>query len=343
MRRRPLVLLAALALQACGGQPEQERRAPSWGALSGPTPIARLDGEAILLDDVGPELGLQVYQHQLDTYALLKRETERLVGERLLAREAERQKLGVDALIQRELDASGGTPSDAEVSRYLEEHPDAARWPEARARVASYLAETRRLERRAALVERLRGNAKFEFLVEPPVEPRVRLDLTDVPIRGPENARVTLVHFASFASPLSAHSAAQLARLATEFPDRLRFAHRTFLSEPDEMALAAAELAIAAQQAGKFWDAHDRLFAEEGEITSAILDDIASDLEIERKAVGTDGATRARLRRDEDAGTRAGVKQEPAVFANGRYLSGSLPYEELRRAVVEELGADAKR
>ena len=343
MRRRLLVLLAVLALQACGGQPEQERSAPSWGALSGPTPIARLDGEAILLDDVGPELGLQVYQHQLDTYALLKRETERLVGERLLAREAERQKLGVDALIQRELDASGGTPSDAEVNRYLEEHPDAARWPEARARVALYLAETRRLERRAALVARLRNNAKFEFLVEPPVEPRVRLDLTDVPIRGPENARVTLVHFASFASPLSAHSAAQLARLATEFPDRLRFAHRTFLSEPDEMALAAAELAVAAQQAGKFWDAHDRLFAEEGELTSAILDDIASDLEIERKAVGTDGATRERLRRDEDAGTRAGVKQEPAVFANGRYLSGSLPYEELRRAVVEELGGDAKR
>ena len=250
MRRRLLVLLAVLALQACGGQPEQERSAPSWGALSGPTPIARLDGEAILLDDVGPELGLQVYQHQLDTYALLKRETERLVGERLLAREAERQKLGVDALIQRELDASGGTPSDGEVNRYLEEHPDAARWPEARARVALYLAETRRLERRAALVARLRNNAKFEFLVEPPVEPRVRLDLTDVPVRGPDNARVTLVHFASFASPLSAHSAAQLARLATEFPDRLRFAHRTFLSEPDEMALAAAELAVAAQQAG---------------------------------------------------------------------------------------------
>lgn len=342
MRRRLVVLLGLLALAACSGEREQERSAPSWGALAGPTPIARLDGEAILLDDVGPELGLQVYQHQLDMYALLKRETERLVGERLLAREAERQKLSVDALIQRELDGSGGTPTDVEVTRYLEEHPDAARWPQARARVASYLTDTRRLERRAALVARLRDHAKFEFLVEPPVEPRVRLDLTDVPVRGPDNARVTLVHFASFGSPLSAHSAAQLTRLATEFPDRLRFAHRTFLGEPDEMALAAAELAVAAQQAGKFWEAHDRLFAEEGELTSAVLDNIASDLGIERKIVGTDAATRARLRRDEDAGTRAGVKQEPAVFANGRYLSGSLPYEELRRAVIEELGGDAK-
>jgi protein-disulfide isomerase len=343
MSRRRIAVVALLALAACGGEREPERNAPSWGALAGETPIARLDGETILLDDVGPELGLQVYQHQLDVYALLKRETERIVGERLLAREAERQKLSVDALVQRELDASGGTPTDAEVTRYLEEHPDAARWPEARARVASYLAETRRLERRTALVARLRDQAKLEFLVEPPVEPRVRLDLTDVPVRGPENARVTLVHFASFGSPLSAHSAAQLARLATEFPERLRFAHRTFLGEPDEMALAAAELAVAAQQAGKFWEAHDRLFAQEGEITSDVLDKIASDLGIERKAVGTDGATRARLRRDQDAGMRAGVKQEPAVFANGRYLSGSMPYEELRRAVTEELGGGAAR
>jgi protein-disulfide isomerase len=335
---RRLALVALLVVAACGGKPE-ERATPSWGSLSGPTPIARLNGETIVLDDVGPELGLQVYQHHLDVYALLKRETERVVGERLLAREAERQKLSVDELVQREV----GTPSDADIDRYLAEHPDAARWPEARARVASYLSENRRNEARVTLVQRLRDQAKLEFLVEPPVEPRVRLDLTDVPVRGPENARVTLVHFASFGTPLSARSAAQLARLATEFPDRLRFAYRIYLgSEADELGLAAAELAVAAQQSGKFWEAHDRLFAEEGELSEDALDDIAADLEIERKAVGTDAATRARIRRDEDAGNRVGVQQEPTIFVNGRLLIGTLPYEELRRAVADELGPGAK-
>ena len=336
--RHRLALIAVLIVSACGGKPE-ERATPSWGSLSGPTPIARLNGETIVLDDVGPELGLQVYQHHLDVYALLKRETERLVGDRLLAREAERQKLSVDELVQREV----GTPSDADIDRYLAEHPDAARWSESRTRVASYLSENRRIEARVALVQRLRDQAKLEFLVEPPVEPRVRLDLTDVPVRGPENARVTLVHFASFGTPLSARSAAQLARLATEFPDRLRFAYRTYLGgEPDDLALAAAELAVAAQQSGKFWEAHDRLFAEQGELSEDALDDIATDLELERKAVGTDAATRARIRRDEDAGTRVGVKQEPTIFVNGRLLSGTLPYEDLRRAVLDELGPDAK-
>ena len=334
---RRLAVVALLVVAACGGKPE-ERASPSWGSLSGPTPIARLNGETIVLDDVGPELGLQVYQHHLDVYALLKRETERVVGERLLAREAERQKLSVDELVQRE----GGTPSDADIDRYLAEHPDAARWPEARARVTSYLSENRRHEARATLVQRLRDQAKLEFLVEPPVEPRVRLDLTDVPVRGPESARVTIVHFASFGTPLSARSAAQLARLATEFPDKLRFAYRTFMSEPDELALAAAELAVVAQQKDRFWEAHDRLFAEQGELTPEALDDIASDLELEPKAVGTDAAIRAHLRHDADAGTRAGVKQEPAVFVNGRYLAGTMAYDDVRRAVAEELGASAR-
>src|SRR4029453_7921024 len=124
---------------------------------------------------------------------------------------------------------------------------------------------------------------------------------------------------------------------------RLGFAHRTSLgSEPDDLALAAAELAVAAQQSGRFWEAHDRLFAEQGELSEDALDDIAADLEVERKAVGTDAATRARIRRDEDAGNRVGVKQEPTIFVNGRLLIGTVPYDELRRAVAEELGSAAK-
>ena len=112
--------------------------------------------------------------------------------------------------------------------------------------------------------------------------------------------------------------------------------------DPDVLAFAAAELAVAAQQSGKFWEAHDRLFAEQGELSEEALDDIATDLELERKAVGTDAPTRAHIRRDEDAGNRVGVKQEPTIFVNGRLLSGTLPYEDLRRAVADELGPGAK-
>lgn len=330
---RRLALAALVSLAACGGGEPERRATPSWGALSGTTPIARLDGETIVLDDVGPDLALQVYQQQLDTWALLKRETERLVEERLLTREAARQQVSVDELIARE---PGATPSEADVDRYLSEHPDTAALPEARAVARRYLAETGRLERRTALVERLKEQARIEFLVEPPVEPRVRLDVTDAPVRGPADAPVTIVHFASFGSPLSARSAAQLARLATEFPNRLRFAHRVFLGEDDALGLEAAALALAAEGAGRFWEAHDRLFALEGQLDTEALDQIAADLEVERPAPPTPAA-QARVRRDAEAGRRAGVKQEPTIFVNGRYLAGTLPYEDLRRTVAEEL------
>jgi protein-disulfide isomerase len=156
---------------------------------------------------------------------------------------------------------------------------------------------------------------------------------------------VTLVHFATFSSPLSARSAGYLERLVQEFPGRLRWVHRHYLNDHDETGLLAAEVAVAAAEAGRFWDFHDRLFALEGRLTAADVERVAA-------AVGRDAAARRAaavepryldaVKRDLDAGNRAAVKREPVIFVNGLYFSGTFPYERVRALVEKELGHGAE-
>jgi protein-disulfide isomerase len=233
--------------------------------------------------------------------------------------------------------------SEADVDAWLAEHPsDAALGPEARPRVRFYLEEKQRIERRLALVERLRREAGYELLLPKPVEPRVRIETTGAPSRGPADAPVTIVHFASFASPLSARSAAALRALDAELPGKIRFVHRSFLDTADATGVLAAQIAlvVARETPDRFWTLHDRLFAEGGRLTEAKVVEIAGEVGIPADRVAeirADPALLAALRDELAIGKRAGVPREPAAFANGRYASGTFDAERLRAIVREEL------
>lgn len=305
------------------------------------TPLAEVDGRILYKEDLEGAVAFRIYRHEVDIYSLLEAETQRRVDEMLLAREAERRGLDVDALLA-QIEDGDEPASDAEVGSYLAEHPAPAGVSpdEARARVRHYLSETRRIERRLAFLADLREQAGFRMLLERPVAPRTEVDVAGAPARGPEDAPVTIVHFATFSSRQSARSAAQLSRLMQEFPGRIRWVHRTLLDDRDERGLLASRLGFIAQDDGRFWDLHDRWFARGGKLGADEIAEIAvqagldaSDVERARR----DPELLQRVKRDLDAARAAGAPREPTLFVNGLYVAGISPYEEVRDVVVGEL------
>lgn len=338
---RPLACLATAALVACGcGE-----RPAARGDADTREPIARLDGEPIYRDEVQPNVAFQVYRRQVDIYSLLKRETEKLLDERLLAREAERRGITPEQLLRREVDDAVEPASDEDADRYLQEHPQeaAAGGEQARPRIRHYLSETRRIERRLAFAAELRARAEVEILLEPPSPPRTAVDVEGAPTRGAADAPATVVHFAAFGSPDSARSARNLERLRQEFPDRFRWVHRNFLSRRNEIGLLAAQIGFAAQEMGRFWEFHDRIFALEEGLDPSALTEVARAAGLEARLVEqarTDSRYLALVKRDIDAALEAGAKREPTIYVNGRYLSGLYPYPKLRELLVEELATE---
>lgn len=304
------------------------------------TPLARLGDALITWEDVAPDVAFRIYRLRVDIHSLLQQETERLVEERLLAREAARRGTTPEALVEEAMAAAEPVDED-DVDAWLAAHPGEGQGPpeQVRARVRHFLQERRRIEMRLALLERLREEADYAWLLEPPEPPRIRLAIGDAPTRGPEDAPVTVVHFASFGSEASARSARKLARLRDELPGRVRVVHRNFLRPRDEGGLRAAQLGVLAAERGRFWTFHDAVFDRDGPLDPDALAAAARAAGLAPHALSEadpDPLLR-RVKDDQDAGTRAGVPREPTLFVNGRYVSGFTPYEELRAIVREEL------
>lgn len=87
-----------------------------------------------------------------------------------------------------------------------------------------------------------------------------------------------------------------------------------------KMALPAARAALAAKEQGKFWEFHDRLFAEK-KLSKEAIDKIALDLKLDiprfEKDISSPGI-QASINRDLQDAKNAGVTGTPTAFINGR-------------------------
>jgi len=105
-------------------------------------------------------------------------------------------------------------------------------------------------------------------------------------------------------------------------------------------AQAAAEAANCATAQGKFWEYHDKLFANQQALGADQLKQYAKDLGLDEKAFNAcfDGGTyRKDIQDDQKDGTALGVSGTPAFFINGRFISGAQPFEQFASIIDEEL------
>jgi protein-disulfide isomerase len=89
-----------------------------------------------------------------------------------------------------------------------------------------------------------------------------------------------------------------------------------------QMAMPAARAALAAQEQGKFWEFHDRLFAEK-KLSKVSIARIAQELNLDNARFEKDMASpeiQARINKDLQDAQKAGVTGTPTAFINGRLL-----------------------
>ena len=98
--------------------------------------------------------------------------------------------------------------------------------------------------------------------------------------------------------------------------------------------------AAAAGEQGKFWEFHDKLFANQPRIQREFLLRYARELglDIRRFEQALDGARgKAAIDADIAEAKSLGATGTPAFFINGRYLSGARPFDEFAKVINAEL------
>ncbi|MBA2662835.1 MAG: thioredoxin domain-containing protein [Bradymonadaceae bacterium] len=162
------------------------------------------------------------------------------------------------------------------------------------------------------------------------------------PGKGPATAPVVLVEFSNFPCPHCGELANTLKQVAEAFGDQVRIEFRHFPLPGQEDGQRAARAGVCANQQGKFWELHDRMFAGAPALAQADILRYASEVGLDADALAQciDDDLAARIvRADVLAGSTLEIRGTPTFFLNGRRVAGAMAYGELESRIRAELAA----
>jgi|SRR5262245_13415495 len=105
-------------------------------------------------------------------------------------------------------------------------------------------------------------------------------------------------------------------------------------------AMGAHVAAMAAEKQGKFWEYHDKLFANQSKLQLDDLERYARELKLDMdrfdKDLG-DLENKKRIEADKKEAQTLGITGTPGFFVNGHFLNGAKPVEEFAKLINAEL------
>jgi protein-disulfide isomerase len=186
-----------------------------------------------------------------------------------------------------------------------------------------------------------------------PAEPAVqKVELGNAPVRGPKNAPVTIVAWSDFECPFCSRAVPTLEQVEKEYKGKVKIAFKHQPLPFHANAKAAAQASMAAHEQGKFWEMHDKLFANQRALDRESLEKYAAELKLNMTKFKTDmdsGKFDKQIEADMADGASKGANGTPTFFINGRTLVGAQPFDAFKKVIDEELkkaggavAADAK-
>ena len=174
----------------------------------------------------------------------------------------------------------------------------------------------------------------------PILEDPIKIPIDGAPSKGPQNARVTLVEFSDFECPYCSRAAGEVDALLKMFPNDIRLVYKQFPLSMHPHARMAAAAALAANEQGKFWQMHDKLFANFRQLSRERILAIAKEIGLDMGRFTADvnsGKFDAVVNKDVKDGDEAGVDGTPAFFINGKHYNGPMEPSQVKPLIEAEL------
>ena len=174
----------------------------------------------------------------------------------------------------------------------------------------------------------------------PPSEFRKVPLRADDPARGPKDAKLTLVLFSDFQCPFCSRVEPALKQLEESLPGQIRIVwkHEPLPMHPN--AMPAAQASEAAREQGKFWQMHEKLFANQTALDADSLARYAREVGLDMgryQAFVSAGKGTTRISEDQALASSIGANGTPNMFFNCRQVVGAKPFEQLKAIADEEI------
>ena len=167
------------------------------------------------------------------------------------------------------------------------------------------------------------------------------------PVRGPKDAKVTIVEFSDFQCPYCARAHQTMSdQVMKEYDGKVKLVYKYYplpfhpWAEPAAIATACAY----DQDPDSFWKLYDYFFTNQQQINPQNVKEKAQE-ELKGTKVNIDKwndcfdnkKTLDRIKADMAEGQSVGVSGTPAFLINGRKISGAQPFQNFKAVIDDEL------
>ena len=171
------------------------------------------------------------------------------------------------------------------------------------------------------------GLVKFANAPEAVLDDKaVPISIAGDPVRGPATAKITIVEWSDFQCPFCAKAVDEVKQILKKYPNSVRLVFKQYPLDTHSQAELAAESALAAQAQGKFWELHDKMYANFRTINRQHILAWAAlvGLDVNKLRADLDSHKYAkRVELESKQGDDAGVEGTPTFFINGKRLNAS--------------------
>jgi protein-disulfide isomerase len=309
-------------------------------------PVATIGTATISADELERAVGTRLTRIRTEEYNTRRAVLDELIATKLIDSEAARRHLTTEELFKIEVENKIVQPVAAEIAPVYDGM--AERFPnmtkeQAIEQMADGMRRQRLGARRTEFVRELRAAAGVKINLEPP---RVAVK-ADGPSRGGSAAApVTIVEFSDFECLFCSRAIETLRQIEKTYGDKVRIVFRDYPLVSHRTAKRAAEAARCADDQGRFWEMHDRLFSKGGgPLLEADISRFATlaSLDVAKfDACLTSGKHKDTWRASQEEGYRAGVTSTPSFFINGRMVIGAATFDTFAKVIDEEIAASSR-
>jgi protein-disulfide isomerase len=351
MIKPALPVFVLLAAAACSKPPTQvaaERGSAAGAPRANPTaPVAKIGNEVItageLEKEARPEVNKLEAKAAEQLWGARAQTLDRIIEQRILGAKAKAENTTPEKIIEREVAAKVATPPEPEVRAAYDQMVAQGRplppFDQVKNDLANYLKERKVEQARKSYVDKLRADNKVQVMLPPLLLPKVEV-AADGPTLGDQQAPITIVVFSDFQCPFCGRAEDTVKKVLDSYKGKVRLVFRDYPLPFHDKAQKASEAAHCAGDQGKYWQMHDKLFANQSALSVIELKGHAKGLGLDAARFDKclDSGEKAKLvEASKKAGDEAGVNGTPAFFINGRPLSGAREFQEFKSIIDYQL------
>lgn len=174
----------------------------------------------------------------------------------------------------------------------------------------------------------------IDTTVDPLKETMSKISLEDVPVKGAADAKVTIVEYSDFQCPFCKRGTDIIPQILKEYDGKVKIAYKQLPLPIHNWAKEAAIASVCASKQGndKFWEFHDLLFENQGNLNA---ENVKEEINGFAKQIGLntsefdkciDSPETAQRVQNEAAEARSiGVSSTPTFVVNGMIIPGANP------------------